>query len=173
MSVSSGTSASTGTGMAGAHSWVGEYPLEGMDRLKDLTEKYNRAYSKTITVSALKQSMEWPSGRFPKLFSVLGLKNISIMPMGAVFAYDDHYWSDEYRVNKITLDLNDEIRIIRENDQDPKFAENGFSHEDCTELVGFLRMKQNYLLENYRTDESWEWSARLSCVVTGTKPVSV
>ena len=67
-------------------------------------------------------------------------------------------------------DINDEIRIIAENNKNPEFAENGFSNADCGELVGLLKQKQKYLLENYRTDESWEWSAGLSFIVTGTKP---
>ncbi|MDR0819643.1 MAG: methyltransferase domain-containing protein [Oscillospiraceae bacterium] len=170
ISVSSGTSASTGTGMGSGQFWAGEYPLEGMERLKELMDKYNQAYKRIVTTSALKQSHEWPSGRFPKLFSVCGLTNISIMPVGAAFAYNDNYWSDEYRVKKITLDINDEIRIITENNKDPKFSENGFSNKDCDELVELLQRKQNYLLENYRTDDSWEWSAGLNCIVTGTKP---
>ena len=169
ISVSSGTSASTGTGGGGGHFWEGEYPLEGMERLKELRDKYNHAYRKTITISSLKQSHEWPSGRYPKLFSICGLTNISIMPVGAAFAYNDNYWSDEYRINKITLDINDEIRIITENNQDPKFSENGFTNTDCEELVELLRRKQEYLLANYRTDDSWEWSAGLNCIVTGTK----
>jgi len=94
------------------------------------------------------------------------------MPVGAAFAYNDTYWSDEYRTKKITLDINDEIRIIVENNQDPKFSEHGFSNADCEELVGLLRRKQKYLLENYRTDDSWEWSAGLNCIVTGTKPLT-
>ena len=170
ISVSSGVSGSTGTGASGGHFWAGEYPLEGMERMKELMDKYNHAFSKVITTSSLKQSHEWPSGRYPKLFSNCGLKNTSIMPVGAVFAYNDNYWSDEYRINKITLDINDEMRIITENSQDPRFSENGFTNNDCDELVGLLRRKQNYLLENYRTDDSWEWSAGLSCIVTGTKP---
>lgn len=168
ISVSTGASASTGT--SGEHFWEGEYPIEGMDRLKELTGKYKQAYKKVVTTASLKQSIEWPSGRFPRLFSVCGLTNISIMPVGAVFAYNDSYWSEEYRVKKITLDINDEIRIIQENTQDPKFVENGFSNADGQELVALLRRKQNYLLENFRTDNSWEWSAGLSCIVTGTKP---
>ena len=173
ISVSTGTSASTGTGgMGGGHFWGGEYPLEGTERLKELTDKYNRAYQKTITVSSMRQSHEWPPGRYPKLFAVSGLTNISIMPMGAAFAYDDKYWPDDYRIRKITLDINDEIRIITENNRDPHFAENGFSNQDCEELVGLLRRKQSYLLENYRTDDSWEWSAGLNCIVTGTKTIA-
>jgi len=171
ISVSTGTSASTGTGSGGGHFWAGDYPLEGMERLKELMDQYNRAYGKVVTTSSLKQSHEWPSGRYPKLFSTCGLQNISIMPAGAAFAYNDKYWSDEYRIKKITLDINDEIRIITENNQDPKFAQNGFSNADCKELVALLRRKQSYLLGNFRTDDSWEWSAGLSCIVTGTKPI--
>jgi len=173
ISVSTGTSASAGTGAGSGHFWGGEYPLDGMERLKELMGKYNGAYAKAVTTTSLKQSHEWPSGRYPKLFSKCGLANISIMPVGAAFAYNDNYWSDEYRINKITLDINDEIRIIVENNQDPKFSENGFTNTDCEELVGLLRRKQKYLLENYRTDDSWEWSAGLSCIVTGTKSAAI
>jgi ubiquinone/menaquinone biosynthesis C-methylase UbiE len=168
ISVSTGASASTGTSRG--HFWEGEYPIKGIERLKELTDKYNRTFQKAFTVSSLKQSGEWPPGRFPKLFSVCGLTNISIMPVGAVFAYNDNYWSDEYRIKKITLDINDEIRMISENCKDDKFIENGFTDADGEELVELLRKKQEYLLNNYRTDDSWEWSAGLSCIVTGTKP---
>ena len=171
ISISFGTSVSTGIGVGGGHFWAGEYPLEGMERLSELTDKYNQVYRKVVTTSSLKQSHEWPSGRYPKLFSKCGLTNISIMPVGSAFAYDDNYWSDEYRVKKITLDINDEIRIIIENNQDPKFSEKGFTNTDCEELVELLRRKQNYLLENYPADDSWEWSAGLNCIVTGTKPI--
>lgn len=117
ISVSTGASASTSTGggvTEGKHFWAGEYPLEGMERFKELTDKYNIAWRNVITTSALKQNHEWPSGRYPKLFSMCGLTNVSIMPMGAAFAFNDNYWSDEYRVKKITLDINDEIRQIVE-----------------------------------------------------------
>ena len=172
ISVSTVASASTGMSGGDGHFWAGEYPLEGMERMKELMDKYNRAYKKVVTTSALKQSHEWPSGRYPKLFSKCGLTNISIMPVGATFAFNDNYWPDDYRVKKITLDFNDQIRIITENNQDPKFLENGFTDKDCEELVALIRRKQGYLLENYRTDNSWEWSAGLSCIVTGTKPFS-
>ena len=170
ISVSTGASASTSTGLPGAHYWGGEYPLDGMERLKELTDKYNQILINVLTTSSLKQSHEWPSNRFPKLFSIYGLTNISIMSVGAAFAYNDNYWSDEYRTKKIMLDINDEIRMITENNQNPMFAESGFLNADCEELVALLKKKQNYLLENYRTDNSWEWSAGLSCIVTGTKP---
>jgi len=170
VSVSTGASASTGTGMGGGHYWEGEYPIDGMDRLKELTDKYNFAYKNAVTFSSLKQSHEWPPGRYPKLFSVCGLTNISIMPAGAAFAYNDNYWPDDYRIRKITLDIDDEIRIITENGKNPAFSENGFSNADCTELVGLLKRKQEYLINNFRTDGSWEWSAGLSVIVTGTKP---
>jgi len=152
--------------------WEGEYELEGINRLKELMDKYNQAYRKVITTSYLKQSQEWSSGRYPKLFSKCGLVNISIMPVGSVFAYNDNYWSDDYRIKKITVDINDEIRIITENNQNPMFCENGFSNQDCNELIQLLKRKQEYLLNNYRNDDSWEWTAGLSCIVTGTKPTT-
>ena len=153
-------------------SWDGEYTLAGTDRLNELMKIYEQAYRKVITVSHLKQSHEWPAGRYPKLFSKCGLRNISIMPMGSVFAYNDSYWSDDYRLKKITAEIDDEIRIITENNQNPGFSENGFTNQHCNELISLLRQKQDYLLKNFRTDDSWEWSAGLSCIVTGTKPVS-
>lgn len=91
------------------------------------------------------------------------------MPVGSVFAYDDHYWSEDYQIKKITADLDDEIRIITDNNQNPLFAENGFTNQDCEALIQLLKEKQAYLLKNYRTDDSWEWNAGLSCIVTGTK----
>jgi ubiquinone/menaquinone biosynthesis C-methylase UbiE len=171
ISVSTGVSASTGTSQG--HFWEGEYPINGMERLKELTDKYNRVYKSVVTATSLKQSREWPPGRFPKLFSICGLENISIKPVGAAFAYNDNYWSDAYRIKKITLDINDEIRIITENGESDEFAESGFSKADCEELTGLLMKKQQYLLDNYRTDDSWEWSAGLSCIVTGRKPYSI
>lgn len=169
VSVSTGVSASNGTGAG--YFWEGEYPLEGMPRLMELMERYNRAYKAVVTTSSLKQSNEWPSVKFPKLFSKCGLQNISIMPVASSFAYNDNYWSEEYRRKKITASLNDEIRIIVENSKDEKFSTNGFSNDDCLELVSLLRMKQQYLLDNLKTDDSWEWSAGLSFIVTGTKPL--
>ena len=58
ISVSTGKSSSTGTGFGGGHFWDGEYPLEGMERMKELTDKYNQVYRKMITVSSLNQSHE-------------------------------------------------------------------------------------------------------------------
>lgn len=150
-------------------SWDGDYALKNMGRLKELQLKYEQVYQKVITVSYLKQSYDWPAGRYPKLFSVCGLTDISIMPVGSVFAYDDHYWSEDYQIKKITADLDDEIRIITDNNQNPLFAENGFTNQDCEALIQLLKEKQAYLLKNYRTDDSWEWNAGLSCIVTGTK----
>ena len=97
ISVSTGASASTSTGgvhMGGVHYWAGDYPLEGKERLKELTDQYNNAWRSVFTTSALNQSHEWPSGRYPRLFSTCGLTNISIMPVGAAFAFNDNYWSD-------------------------------------------------------------------------------
>ena len=175
ISVSTGASASTSTGggrmgPGGVLYWPGEYKFEGMERYKKLIDRYNAAWEKTMTPASLKHSHEWPSGRYPKLFSACGLTNISIMPVGAAFAFNDNYWPDEYRVRKITLDINDEIRQVTGNSQDTGFLENGISRQECEELVALLRCKQEYLLGNYKTDNSWEWSAGLSCIVTGTKP---
>jgi len=152
--------------------WGGEYKIDGIDRLNVLMDKYKQAYKKVITTSYLKQSHEWPAARYPKLFSNYGLVNISIMPVGSVFAFNDNYWSDEYRIKKITVDIDDEIKIIAENNQKPQFAENGFSNNECIELIHLLKRKQNYLLKNYRKDDSWEWTAGLSCIVVGSKPVA-
>jgi hypothetical protein len=79
------------------------------------------------------------------MFSVCGLKNISIIPVGAAFAYNDNYWSDEYRTEKIKLDINDEIRIISENNQDPRFSDNGFGNTDCKELVSLLKKAKLFI----------------------------
>jgi len=158
-----------GPGLA-ARSWEGEYQIGGIKKLKELYEKYSAACRKVFTAENLNQSAEWPAQRYPKLFSKLGLKNISIKAVGSSFAYDDAYWPDEYRVRKITADVNDEIRQITENAKEPGFAENGFTAEDGEEMVRLMRVKQDYLLANYKTDDSWEWHAGLSCIFTGIKP---
>jgi ubiquinone/menaquinone biosynthesis C-methylase UbiE len=157
----------------GGGNYEGEYPIEGIERLRELKNKYDNAYKKVVTTSYLKQSEEWNLPRYPILFSKCGLEDISIKSVGSVFAYNDNYWSDEYRIKKITADIDDEIRIITENNMNPSFAENGFTNQDYLELIELLRTKQDYLMKNYRIDESWEWSAGLHCIITGRKPLTV
>lgn len=168
-----GGNISVSTTGGGGGNYEGEYPIEGIERLRELKSKYDNAYKKVVTISYLKQSEEWTLTRYPILFSKCGLKDISIKSVGSVFAYNDNYWSDEYRIKKITANIDDEIRIITENNMNPSFAENGFTNQDYLELIGLLRTKQDYLLKNYRTDESWEWSAGLHCIITGRKPLTV
>ncbi len=165
--ISVSTSANFGVG----YKWEGEYDFEGFELIRELYAKYNAAYGKTVTTSSLKQSHQWPSLRFPKLFSVCKLENISIMPSSSVFAYNDNYWSDEYRIKKIKDDIGNEIRIISQNSLNPDFEKNGFTSADSEALIRLLKTKQEYLLKNYRDDDSWEWSAGLYFTVTGQKPI--
>jgi ubiquinone/menaquinone biosynthesis C-methylase UbiE len=148
--------------------WQGDYPIDGMDRITDLMEKYERVYRKVMT-PILKQNAYWHANRYPKLFSECGLNNISINPIASTFAYDDPYWSEEYSIQKITTEMDHEIEIYEEHKGNPLFAEYGFSKEEFDELIGLLRQKQDYLLKNFRLDTSWEWTASLHFIVTGTK----
>jgi ubiquinone/menaquinone biosynthesis C-methylase UbiE len=164
-----GNIASSSTANRLPTSWKGDYPIECIDRLVELAQKHESVYRKVMTPSALKQTSEWYPVRHPRLFSELGLENISIHPVASAFAYDDRYWSDEYRRKKIINEIDRDIELYEEHQKNPLYEEYGFSSSDFNELITLLRRKQDYLLGHFNTDNSWEWSAYLHYIVVGTK----
>jgi hypothetical protein len=90
-------------------------------------------------------------------------------PYASGFAYNDSYWTDEYKIKKITIEINREIEFCEDRKNNRLFAENGFSDNDFDELIILMKRKQEYLLNNLHNDNSWEWSANIHYIVSGTK----
>lgn len=150
------------------HTWKGDYPFDGVDRLEELINKFELIY-REISVTKLKQSLYWTINRFPRLMHECGLKNISLHPVASGFSYNDKYWDKNFRIKKISMGINEEIRIYRDNYQDTKFEECGFTQEEFIDLISLLERKREYLVDNIYNDYSWEWTANLHYIVTGNK----
>ena len=149
--------------------WEGDCSFSGKDRLNELIEKQEKAYRKINTVTVLKQDSHWKVMRFPKMFAVCGLKEITIHPYAAGFSYSDSYWSDEFKRFKIMSALGREIEILEKQRSNPKYAENGFSEQEFKELIELYKLKQQYLISNIDNNDSWNWSASMHYIVSGTK----
>jgi Methylase involved in ubiquinone/menaquinone biosynthesis len=149
--------------------WDGDCPFKGESRLNELIEMQEQAYRKVTTAAVLKQDSYWNSMRFPRMFAKCGLKNITIHPYASGFAYNDSYWSDEFKKYRIRSGIGREIEILEQQRINPKYAGNGFSQKDFDELISLYKQKQEHLLANMDNDDSWDWEAKLHYIVVGTK----
>ena len=57
--------------------WDGDCPFEHKEKLNEFIDKQEKIYQKITTFSVLKQDSYWNVMRFPKMFTVCGLKNIT------------------------------------------------------------------------------------------------
>lgn len=152
-------------GFPGVH-WVGDNPFAGETRLNELKDKYGKAFNKMNTKQTLKQDEYWDVMRYPRLFSICGLTNITIHPYASGFSYNDSYWTDEFKEYIIKSNIKGEIESNRNS---LEFTEYGFSSQDYDEMVSLLQQKQEYLLFNMNNTDCWEWDARMHLIVTGMK----
>jgi len=67
--------------------WDGDCPFKDNGRLNELIEKQEKVYQKITTALVLKQDSYWHGMRFPKMFAMCGLINISIHPYASGFSY--------------------------------------------------------------------------------------
>lgn len=149
--------------------WEGECPFRGNERLNELIEKQEKVYSEITTASVLKQDTYWNVMRFPKMFAMCGLTNITIHPYASGFSYNDSYWSDDFKKYMIMSGIGREIEILEQQRQNPLYAENGFYDDDFKELIELYKCKQNHLINNIHNNENWAWNANMHYIVTGTK----
>ena len=149
--------------------WAGDSPFTGEKRLIELQEKHECIYQEITNSAVLKQDSYWNIMRYPRLFARLGLKNITIHPYASGFSYNDSYWTDEFKANKIDTDVGREIEILEEHRVDPKYEAYGFMPEDFSELISLYRQKQEYLRSSVTDNDCWEWDASMHLIVAGTK----
>ena len=103
------------------------------------------------------------------MFAKCGLTNITIHPYASGFSYNDSYWPDDFKKYKITSGIGREIEMLEEQRKDTRFAEHGFTQDDCDELIKLYRQKQEYLISSMNDNDCWEWEANMHLIVTGTK----
>jgi Methylase involved in ubiquinone/menaquinone biosynthesis len=150
--------------------WDGDCPFQQKDRLNELIEKQEKVYQKITTSLVLKQDTYWNVMRFPKMFAMCGLTNITIHPYASGFSYNDSYWSDDFKKYLIVKGIGREIEILEQQRKNPLYAENGFFADDFNELINLYKLKQNYLIDCIGNNENWDWNATMHYIVTGTKP---
>ncbi|MFD1178108.1 class I SAM-dependent methyltransferase [Paenibacillus puldeungensis] len=150
--------------------WDGDCPFPYRDQLNELLEKQERIYQKITTFSVLKQDSSWNVMRFPKMFSMCGLKNITFHPYASGFSYSDSYWPDDFKKYLIKTGVGREIEILEQERENPLYAENHFTNEEFNELIHLYNLKQDHLIENINNHENWDWNASMHYIVTGTKP---
>ena len=107
--------------------------------------------------------------RFPRLFAVCGLKNITIHPYASGFSYSDSYWPDDFKKYLITKGIGREIGILEQQRKNPLFAEYGFGEEEFDELINLYKQKQAYLMNNIGNNNNLDLSANMHYIVAGTK----
>jgi len=149
--------------------WAGDNPFPGEARLMELENKRETAWQGIYNADTLKQDDYWNIMRYPRLFSKCGLENITIHPYASGFSYNDSYWTDEFKKNRIQAGIGYETEMSIEQRNDPAFAEHDFMPADYDELIELYRQKKEYLLSNLQNDECWEWEANMHLIVTGMK----
>lgn len=149
--------------------WDGDCPFRDNERLNELIERQEKVYKKITTASVLKQDTYWNVMRFPKMFAMCGLTNITIHPYASGFSYNDSYWSDDFKKYIIMKGIGREIEILEQQKENSLYAENGFFDNDFNELIELYKCKQNHLINNIHNNESWDWNASMHYIVTGTK----
>jgi SAM-dependent methyltransferase len=149
--------------------WDGDCPFEHKEKLNELINKHERIYQKITTSIVLKQDSYWNVIRFPKMFAMCGLKNITIHPYASGFSYNDSYWSYDFKEFIITKGIGREIEILEQQKKNPLYAENGYYEKDFNELINLYKLKQIYLINNIGNNDNWDWNASMHYIVTGTK----
>lgn len=149
--------------------WNGDCPFQENDKLIKLRNKQDRIYRKITNAIVLEQDSYWNMMRYPKMFAICGLTNIMLHPYAAGFSYNDSYWSDDFKRQKIMSGVGREIEFLEREKENPNYANNGFSNNDFEELILLYKQKQDYLLKNIYNEECWGWNASMHYILTGTK----
>lgn len=149
--------------------WDGDCPFPEKYRLNELIEKQEKAYQKITTTVVLKQDGYWNVMRFPKLFAMCGLKDITFHPYASGFSFNDSYWSYDFKKYLIITEIGREIEILEENRKNPLYEKNNFSEDDFNELISLYKRKQEFLMNHIDDNENWDWRANMHYIVTGTK----
>jgi ubiquinone/menaquinone biosynthesis C-methylase UbiE len=153
-------------------SWQGDYPFDGADELQKLTRIESEIFSKYARKAAdLKQSEKWHAQRYPKMFDVCGLKEISVYPYAFALNYNDIKLPLEYRQDLLLGEIEDELnwldsRYIEKRDI---YIEHGFFDQQFNRLKELLHIKYNYVKNNFANDRSFEWCGGFNFIVAGRK----
>ncbi len=151
--------------------WKGNYHFKWNDRIIQLDRKQEDIYRQIRSINVVEYSTQWPNCSFPLMFTTYGLIDVSIYTVSHCFSFNDERWAMEYRKEQIESGISNKIRYISERRKMPEFKGLGMTDSEFSELIGLLEEKKQYLVENIDTDNSWEWSAGMSFIVVGNKPI--
>lgn len=153
--------------------WQGDYPFEGSDELQKLSYEESQIFSRYARkVTDFNQSAEWHAFRYPKMFEVCGLENITMHPFAYTFNYNDQKYPFEYRRDLLMNEIRDEIGWLQARYEDKKviYNEHGFDDVKLNRLLELMKIKLAYVSENFENDHSFEWVGGFNFIVTGVKP---
>lgn len=148
--------------------WNDEYEWKGSDRLKELINKQEEIFQKHILKHNYYRSSEWPDSRYPTLFDRCGLKDIHIYSVSSAFSLSDSRWPEDYRRYQIN-GIGNEIRMIKERRLIKEYEDFDFTDKEFNELIELLEQKRDCLLKNINSNNSFNWEAWLTVIVTGMK----
>jgi len=152
--------------------WQGDYPFDGADELQRLSNEDQYIFSKYARKNTdFYQSEEWHALRYPKMFEVCGLKHIEIHPFAYTFNYNDESYPIEYRKTLLKKEIEDDMAWIRGryNDKKDVYAEYGFDEKKFNRLMELMKIKLDYVSNNFEYDNSFEWTGGFNFIVTGIK----
>ncbi|MDW7657451.1 MAG: hypothetical protein SCM11_09795 [Bacillota bacterium] len=153
-------------------SWQGDYPFAGADELHKLTRRETEIFSRYARKATdFNQSEEWHALRYPKMFDICGLADVSVYPYAYTLNYSDHKLPFDYRCELLIGEIEDEIQWLesRYTEKREIYAEHGFDENLFKRLMELLNIKLVYVQNNFDHDKSYEWQGGFNFIVTGTK----
>jgi ubiquinone/menaquinone biosynthesis C-methylase UbiE len=144
--------------------YMGDYPFEGAKRLQQLREAEEKIFTgiKSAGVSQMTELI---------LFRELGLTEIHVYPFAHLMCYSDTNFPYEYRKTLAIEEAEDELNWLKSRyaENEKAYSEQGFTSADFEELITLLKIKSDYLKNNFDTDNSFEWRGGFNYIVTGIK----
>jgi SAM-dependent methyltransferase len=152
--------------------WQGDYPFDGAEELQGLAALENTIFvGFAHSVEDWKQSSIWNPCRYPKLFELCGLTDISMAPFGHLLCYNDAKYPLEYRRQVAITETQEEIDWLksRYSGKESIYVKHGFARGDFERLVCLLQKKLDYFEACFALDNSYEWHGGFNFIVTGKK----
>jgi ubiquinone/menaquinone biosynthesis C-methylase UbiE len=154
--------------------WQGDYSFEGAQELQQLATMESDIHHKHVwkSISArLYQGTEWHERRYMKLFDLCGLTSIKLHPYAYTINYNDDTLPLEHRKNLLYDETNSEVGYLswRYNENKEVYKEHNFGDAEFERLTELLKVKLEYVNNDFANDKSYEWRGGFIFIVTGEK----
>ena len=87
------------------------------------------------------------------------------------FCYNDENYPLEYRQELLKKEIEDDMAWIASRYQDKKdiYLEHGFDNCKLNRLIELMKIKLDYVSDNFADDRSFEWTGGFNFIITGIK----